>query len=90
MRTAGISAATLGKLAGISPTSTRDALRDEVYLGSEKEARLLETASRVSKFREALEPLDLPKEVSDLDALLKTGRTPEEVESFVKQIFEKV
>jgi hypothetical protein len=37
-----------------------------------------------------LEPLDLPKEWADLDVLIKSGRTPEEVEGLVKQIFEKV
>ncbi len=88
MRTAGISAATLGKLAGVSPTSLRDALRGESYLGGEREARVLETASRVAKFKEALEPFDLPKEWADLDVLIKSGRTPEEVEGLVKQILE--
>ena len=89
MRAANISAATLGKLTGISPTSVRDALRDEVYLGSEKESRLREMASRISKFKESMEPLDLPRGVSDLDALLKSGKTPEEVRGLVDAIFNR-
>jgi len=46
----------------------------------------LETASRVAKFKEALEPLDLPKEWADLDALLR-GISPEEVAGLVGQMF---
>jgi hypothetical protein len=88
MRDAGISAATLARLTGVAPTSLRDGLRGESYLGAEKEARILETASLVAKFKEALEPLDLPKEWADLDVLIRSGRTPEEVEILVKQIFE--
>ncbi len=87
LREAGISAATLARLAGVSPTSLRDALRGESYLGAEREARILETASRVAKFKVALEPLDLPKEWPDLAILLKS-RTPEEVVGLVGQMFQ--
>ncbi len=87
MRDAGISAAVLARLAGVAPTSLRDALRGESYLGLEKEVRLLEMASRIAKMREAVEPFDLPREVSDLDALLKSGRTLEEVRQLVNAIF---
>jgi hypothetical protein len=88
MRDAGLSAASLARLTGVAPTSLRDALRGESYLGAEREARILETVSLVAKFKQALEPLDLPKEWADLDVLLKSGRTPQEIESLVKQIFE--
>ena len=84
----GISAATLARLTGISPSTMRDALRGESYLGAEREARILETASRVAKFKEALEPLDLPREWMDLDTLMK-GKTPEEVAGLVGQMFQR-
>ena len=81
-----ISAAALAPMVGVSASGLRSALRGEVYLGSEKEARILETASRVAKFKEALEPLQV-KEWADLEALLKSGRTPEEVRGLVDAIF---
>jgi hypothetical protein len=87
MLDAGVSAATLARLTGVAPTSLRDALRGESYLGAEKEARILKTVSLVAKFKQALEPLDLPKEWADLDVLIKSGKTPKEVEALVKQIF---
>jgi transcriptional regulator with XRE-family HTH domain len=87
MRESGISAATLARMAGVSPTSLRDALRGESYLGAEREARILETASRVAKFKEALEPLDLPREWNDLAALLES--TPEQVRECVGSIFQR-
>lgn len=88
MLESGISAATLARLTGISPSTLRDALRGESYLGAEREARILETASRVAKFKEALEPLDLPKEWADLETLLK-WKTPEEVAGLVGQMFSR-
>lgn len=86
MREAGISAASLARLVGLSPSTLRDALRGEAYLGGEREARVLETASQIAKFREALEPLDLPREWTDLESLMKT-KTPEEVAGLVGQMF---
>ena len=85
----GISAATLARLTGISPSTMRDALRGESYLGAEREARVLEIASRVAKFKIALEPLDLPKEWADLAALLESGTSPEQVREMVSAIFQR-
>jgi hypothetical protein len=87
MREASVSAATLARLAGVSPTSLRDALRGESYLGAEKEARIQEISSRIARYKIALEPLDLPKEWDYLEMLMKT-KTPEEVAGLVRQIFQ--
>jgi hypothetical protein len=87
MLESGISAATLARLTGISPSTLRDALRSEGYLGAEREARILETASRVAKFKIALEPLDLPREWMDLASLLES--TPEQVRECVGSIFQR-
>lgn len=86
MLESGISAATLARLAGISASSMRGALRDESNLGAQREAEILEIASRVAKFKVALEPLDLPRELTDLETLIES-RTPEEVAELVRQIF---
>jgi hypothetical protein len=41
MRDAGVSAVVLARLTGVAPTSLRDALRGESYLGAEKELAFL-------------------------------------------------
>jgi hypothetical protein len=89
MKEAGISAAYLSRLVGLSPSTLRDALRGEAYLGGEREASVLETASRIAKFKEALEPLDLPKEWTDLRALLDSNVEPEQVREIVSTIFQR-
>lgn len=87
LRKANLSAAAIAVLVGVSASTMRAALRGEGGLSSQKEADILSMASRVAQFREALEPLKL-SELSDLQALLTSGKTPEEVRMLVGAIFQ--
>jgi hypothetical protein len=89
--TAGISAATLAKLFGVSAGSMSNAFRGIGYFGAEKEAALLTLTTRLIELQEALRPLREPTSVDDLrrllDALEESGVTPEFVRSKVSEIF---
>lgn len=89
--TAGISAATLAKLFGISAGAMSNAFRGIGYLGSEREASLLTLTTRIVELQESLRPLREPTDVGELrrllDALEQRGITPEFVRSNVNQIF---
>lgn len=79
--------AILARLMNVSPSLLRGALRGDLYIGSERESRLLELASLVAQYTKALRPLPLPPEWSDVQKLLKSGKSPEEVAAIVDSLF---
>lgn len=83
----GVPISTLARLMNVSPSLLRGAIRGDFYVGSEREARLLELASLVAQYTKALRPLPLPPEWSDVQKLLKSGKTPDEVNAFVSELF---
>jgi hypothetical protein len=91
MDAAGISAATLARLFGISPASLSNAFRDIGYLGSEREAELLTLSLRIVELQEALRPLREPTNVDDLRQLLDhaevNGISPDKVRETVSSLF---
>lgn len=87
MEAAGITTATLAKICGISPSTLSGALRDLQYLGAEREALLLTTVTQVIELADALRPLQLPPNWSDLKQMLEAMRTnnvsPEQVRTTI-------
>jgi hypothetical protein len=68
---ADISAATLARLVGVAPSTLTAAYRDQVYLGSEVEARLVDISCQVVELKNALSPLREPTNADDLRDLLR-------------------
>jgi hypothetical protein len=88
MKESGASTGLIAALVGIAASTLRDALRDESYLGSEREAEIQRVASRLAEVKEALEPLGLPREVSDVMALVQSAKTSDELRRLVSAMFE--
>src|SRR6266481_966232 len=88
---AGLSAATLAKLCDIAPSTLSAAYREQVYLGSEKEAELLTTALRVQELQEALKPFREPTNVDDLrrilDFIAENNIEPEAIRAALTSVF---
>jgi hypothetical protein len=68
---ADISAATLARLVGVAPSTLTAAYRDQVYLGADVEAQLIEVSRQVVELKNALAPLREPTNANDLRDLLR-------------------
>jgi hypothetical protein len=91
MKNAGISAATLAKLCGIAASTLSAAYREQVYLGSEKEAEFLTTTLRVQELQESLKPFREPTNVDDLrrvlDFIAATNIEPDKIREALTGVF---
>src|SRR5450432_4027802 len=89
---AGISMATLAVLADLRPTTLSGVHRGVQMLDSVKEARLLTISFRLLELKQALAPLELPKEASDVAkilAQLEEGRISlGEIREYTGKMFE--
>jgi len=70
MEAAKISTATLARLCDIAPSTLSAAYREQVYLGSEMEAKLLTMSTRLLNLQAAVTPLREPTNVNDLRRML--------------------
>lgn len=85
MKTHNIPAALVAKLVDISPSSMRESLRGEVYLGAAKEGEIYETVCSVVRYQEAVQPFSLP-EWSDLKRLM-AAKSADEVNTVMDSLF---
>lgn len=82
---AGVSTAVFAQVVGIPNSSLADAFADRRYLGAQREADLLETASRVAAIVSALKPFTLAKVtgVKTLKELIESSKEPEEIKTII-------
>ncbi len=58
-------------------------------MGSERETEIHKVASRLAKIKMALEPLGLPRDVSDVKLLMQLEKSPAEIRRLINKIFER-
>jgi hypothetical protein len=86
LRAAGMASTSLGLIMGITPSTMRSATAGTAYLGSEAEAKLLETSSTILALAEALRPLEL-RDWQAWKQLLASRVEPEAIREWVQVHF---
>jgi hypothetical protein len=70
VESAGVPLNILAVLCGIKPTSLSSAYREVMRLDSEKEARLFTISCRLLELKQALSPLELPRQAGSVERMV--------------------
>lgn len=87
---AGVPLSVLAALCDVRPTSLSSAYREVMRLDGEKEARLFTVSCRLLELKQALDPLELPRQAGSVERMvqqLESGQvTLEEIRVFVARV----